>query len=107
MRGYDEIKEAYGSDKETMEEIVRHGCQSGVCQQHIYYADTIKFFDKHEDEITEYFNDYYDEDFLVNMFKEAGADLTYYKNQATWAYIEAICVDILTGVDEALLQPIS
>ncbi len=102
---YDEIIDTYSL--EDMHEIVSNGCQSGMCHEHIYYADTIKFFDNHEDEITEYFNDYYDEDFLVNMFKEAGADLTYYKNQAAWAYIEATCVDILSGVDEALLQPIS
>ena len=104
MRGYDEIVAAY--DKDTMEEIVTHGCQSGVCSQHIYYGDTIKFFDIHEDEIMDYFTDYYDTDFLVNLFKDADADLRCYKNAVTWAYIEAVSVDVLSDVHEALLQPV-
>jgi len=104
MRGYDEIIEAY--DKETMEEIVTHGCQSGVCSQHIYYGDTIQFYDNYEEEIMDYFTDYYDADFLVNLFKDADASLSVYKNSVTWAYIEAVCVDVLSDVHEALLQPI-
>ena len=104
MRGYDEIIAAY--DKETMEEIVTHGCQSGVCSQHIYNGDTIKFYDNHEDEIMDYFTDYYDTDFLVNLFKDADASLTHYKNSVTWEYIEAVSVNVLSDVHEALLQPI-
>ena len=104
MRGYDEIIAAY--DKETMEEIVTHGCQSGLCSQHIYYGDTIKFFDNYEEEIMDYFTDNYDADFLVNLFKDADANLRFYKNNVAWAYIEAVCVDVLSEVDEALLQPI-
>ena len=104
MRGYDEIIAAY--DKETMEEIVTHGCQSGLCSQHIYYGDTIKFYDNYEDEIMDYFTDNYDSDFLVNLFKDADASIDIYKNSVTWAYIEAICVDVLSDVHEALLQPI-
>tara|TARA_Y100001970_G_C13927024_1_gene696284 strand:+ start:186 stop:500 length:315 start_codon:yes stop_codon:yes gene_type:complete len=104
MRGYDEIIAAY--DKETMEQIVTHGCQSGVCSQHIYYGDTIKFFDNYEEEIMDYFTDNYDADFLVNLFKDADANLRFYKNNVAWAYIEAVCVDVLSEVDEALLQPI-
>ena len=107
MRGYDEIIAAY--DKETMEEIVTHGCQSGVCSQHIYYGDTIKFYDNYEEEIMDYFTDNYDADFLVNLFKDADASLTHYKNSVTWAYIEAVSVDVLSDVTEsteALLQPI-
>ena len=104
MNAIETIKEAY--DLETCQEIVTHGCQSGVCFEHIYYVDTIEFFDKYEDEIMDYFRDNYDADFLVNLFKDADADLRCYKNSATWAYIEAVCVDVLSEVDEALLQPI-
>ena len=104
MRGYDEIIATY--DKETMEEIVTHGCQSGVCSEHIYYADTIKFYDKYEDEIMDYFTNNYDSDFLVSLFKDADASLTVYKNSVTWAYIEAISVDVLSEVHEALLLPL-
>ena len=55
QRGYDEIIATY--DKETMEEIAGHGCASGVCFKHIYYGDTIAFYDKYEDEILDYFTD--------------------------------------------------
>ena len=100
MRGYDEIIDTY--DKEAMEQIANHGCSSGVCFQHIYYGDTVRFFDNYEDEITDYFRDNYDVDFLVNLFKYADADVTSYKNDAAWAYIEAVCFD----VTESLLQPV-
>jgi len=97
MRGYDEIIATY--DKETMEEIVRHGCASGVCSQHIYYGDTVAFYDKYEDEIMDYFTDNYDADFLINLFKDADACLTSYKNSVCWAYIEAISMDVTSKLE--------
>ena len=98
---YDEIIATY--DKETMEEIASHGCSSGVCFKHIYYGDTVRFYDKYEDEIIDYFTDYYDDDFLVGLFKDANASLDLYKNYVTWAYIEAISMDVISN--ESLLQP--
>ena len=99
QRGYDEIIATY--DKETMEEIVRHGCKSGVCSQHIYYGDTINFYDKYADEILDYFGESYDDDFLVGLFKDANADLDCYKNSVTWAYIEAISCDVTCEMEVA------
>ena len=93
MRGYDEIIAAY--DKETMEEIVTHGCQSGVCSQHIYYGDTIKFYDTYEDEITEYIRDAYSTNFLVEMFSDSDATLSLYKNSVTWCFIEMIAFEVV------------
>ena len=101
QRGYDEIIATY--DKETMEEIANHGCASGLCFKHIYYGDTVRFYDKHEDEILDYFRDNYDTDFLVTLFKQSDGILNYYKNYVTWAYIEAISFNIVE--DESLLQP--
>ena len=101
MRGYDEIIATY--DKETMAEIANHGCSSGVCFKHIYYGDTIAFYDKYEDEILDYFTDYYDTDFLVNLFKDADASLTHYKNSVTWAYIEAVSFDVVSDIKEPAL----
>ena len=83
-------------DKETMEEIAGHGCASGVCHQHIYYGDTVAFYDKYEDEITDYFRDNYDADFLVTLFKNADGYLRHYKNDVAWAYIEAISFDVIS-----------
>ena len=100
MRGYDEIIATY--DKETMAEIANHGCSSGVCFKHIYYGDTVAFYDKYEDEILDYFTDYYDTEFLVNLFKDADANLTVYKNNVTWAYIESVA---FTVTEDALEEP--
>ena len=103
---YNEIIATY--DKETMEEIANHGCASGVCFKHIYYGDTVRFYDKYEDEILDYFTDYYDTDFLVDLFKDADANLTNYKNSVTWAYIESIAFNLVDGeryCNESLLQP--
>ena len=88
---FDTILNTY--DLETCKEIVNHGCESGVCSQHIYYADTIKFFDNYEEELTDYFTDNYDWDFLVNLFKDADADLAVYKNSVTWAFIELTAME--------------
>ena len=96
---YDEIIETY--DKETMEEIANHGCASGVCFKHIYYGDTVRFYDKYEDEIVDYIRTTYETDFLVKLFNEACADLDCYKNNVTWCYIEMIAFE----VTESLLQP--
>ena len=96
MNAITKIKETY--TVEEFKEIANHGCQSGVCSQHIYYADTIKFFDNYEEEIMDYFTDNYDADFLVNLFKDADASLRIYKNAVTWAYIEAISMDVISDV---------
>ena len=89
-------------DMDTLKEIANHGCGSGVCSQHIYYGDTIKFFDKYEDEITEYFNDNYGTEFLVDLFAQNDADLDYYKNDVTWAYIESVAFQV---TEDALEEP--
>ncbi len=95
---FDIIKDTY--DYETCKEIVNHGCQSGVCHEHIYYGDTNRFYDNHEDEILDYFTDSYDDDFLVGLFTSAGCSLSLYKNYVTWAYIEAIACDVTSELDE-------
>ena len=88
MNATNKLKEIY--TLEDFKEIADHGCQSGVCHKHIYYADTIKFFDNHEDEIVEYISDNYGTEFLVELFEKADADLGVYKNNVTWCFIEMI-----------------
>ena len=94
MNAIDEIKEAY--TLEDFKEIAGHGCASGVCFKHIYYGDTVAFYDKYEEEILDYFTDNYDKDFLVTLFKQSEAILDYYKNYVAWAYIEAISFDVIS-----------
>ena len=82
-------------DMDTLKEIADHGCGSGVCSQHIYYGDTIKFYDTYEDEITEYIRDAYSTNFLVEMFSDSDATLSLYKNSVTWCFIEMIAFEVV------------
>ena len=101
MNAIQEIKETYSL--EDFQEIANHGCQSGVCSQHIYYGDTISFFEKYEDEITDYIEFNYGTEFLVDMFKDADASLTVYKNDVVWCFIEMIAFEVTE--DEAAQLP--
>ena len=92
---FDNIKEIY--DYEDSKEIVNHGCQSGVCFQHIYYGDTIKFFDNHEDEIIEYIADTLGGDMNEQLWNDNPCHINGYKNQTVWAFIELVA---MTTVDE-------
>ena len=87
-------------DREQMQEIVNHGCVSGVCTQHIYYGDTISFFNKYEDEIFSELEDRYGTDTLVELFTAADAQLDQYKNDVVWLYIEDVCSIVLTTLEE-------
>ena len=91
MDAIQEIKETY--TLEEFKEIADHGCQSGVCSQHIYYGDTIQFYDTFETDILESFSDEYSTELLVGLFRDADADLTAYKNHVVWAFIEQVAFE--------------
>ena len=103
MNATEKIKNDYTF--EELKEIANHGCESGVCTKHIYYGATIKFFDTYEAEIIPYFIDEYGDEFLVDLFKESllGGDLTIYKNNVCWAFIESVAFEVEY---ESLLQPV-
>ena len=91
MNATNELKEIY--TLEDFKEIANHGCESGVCSQHIYYGDTIKYYDKYEDEIMDELVLNYGTEFLVDLFKDADAVLHIYKNSVTWAFIELTAIE--------------
>ena len=91
------IKDTY--DIETLKEIVDHGCQSGVCSQHIYYGDTIEFFDTYEDEIVEFIADELGSDSLTDLF-DATKDVSTYKNDCTWTFIELVAMHVVDEVED-------
>ena len=95
---FNEITNTY--DHEQMQEIVNHGCVSGVCSKHIYYGDTITFFDKYEAEILSELEDRYGTDTLVELFTKADASLDHYKNDVVWLYIEDVANIVLTTLEE-------
>ena len=93
MNATEKILQTY--NKEELKEIADHGCQSGVCSQHIYYGDTIQFYETFETNILDELTLNYGTEFLVDLFKDADADLTYYKNAVCWAYIEMVAMDTI------------
>ena len=99
---FDTIKDQY--DIDTLREIFEHGCSSGVANNHIYYYQTTKVFDQYEDDIVDYLSDNFGEEFLVNMFKEANASLTLYKNGMCWAYIECIAGQIVEEYENTTIE---
>ena len=94
----DNIKSTY--DYETCKEIVDHGCQSGVCSQHIYYGDTIKFFDTYEDEVTDYIKDCLGVEALSEILEANDGSLDLYKNDMTWTFIEFVAMEVVDAKEE-------
>ncbi len=97
---YDAIVDTY--DIETLNEINDHGCQSGVATSHIYYKDTVEFYETFEDELIDYLESTYGFELLVDLFKKANCDLDVYKNSVTWCYIELIASEIVDTENEEL-----
>ena len=85
---------------ETLKEIADHGCQSGVCSQHIYYGDTVRFYETFETHILDELTLNYGTEFLVELFKDADADLTHYKNAVCWAFIEMVAFEAVEESQE-------
>ena len=50
-------------------------------------------YEKYEDEIVEYIESEYGTEFLVDMFRDADASLTHYKNSVSWCFIEMIAME--------------
>ena len=88
-------------DQEQLQEIADHGCISGVCSKHIYYADTIAFFDKYEGEILDLIHVRYGVDELVSIFKRSEACYDMYRNECTWLFIESVATDVIIDNEES------
>jgi len=97
---FDTIINTY--DYETCKEITRHGCQSGVCSEYIYYADTIKFFDTHTDEVTEFIIDVLGVEALSETLKKNDGNLDMYKNDLTWTFIELVAMHVVDDYEDAV-----
>ena len=88
-------------DQQQLQEIADHGCESGVCSEHILYADTISFFDKYEGEILDLIHDRYGVDELVSIFKRSEADYDMYRNECCWLFIENVACDVIIDNEES------
>tara|TARA_R100000781_G_scaffold11988_1_gene10810 strand:+ start:136 stop:600 length:465 start_codon:yes stop_codon:yes gene_type:complete len=96
--GRDSLLETY--DLETITSIADNGCESGVCSQHIYYADTIGFFEKYEAEVLDLIHVRYGTDELVEIFKRSEADYDMYRNECTWLFIENVAQDHVMELEQ-------
>ena len=90
-------------DQEQLQEIANHGCESGMCSEHLYYADSIAFFDKYEGEILDLIHDRYGVDELVSIFKRSEADYDIYRNDCCWLFIENVATDVVIDNEESQL----
>ena len=85
---FNTIKEQY--DINTLREIRDHGCASGVANNHIYYTQTVSFFDIHEDEMIEYIADTLGGEVNEEVWYNNSNNITGYKNDLVWLYIELV-----------------
>tara|TARA_R100001132_G_scaffold18659_1_gene16444 strand:+ start:112 stop:447 length:336 start_codon:yes stop_codon:yes gene_type:complete len=75
-----------------IKDISKHGCSGGFGGL-IYYNETVRFHDEHEEEIWDLLNEYAEEeglklvDKLAQVSKDAGS-LTQLKNQLVWWAVE-------------------
>ncbi len=102
---FDSIKKQY--DIDTLREISDHGCVSGVANHHIYYNQTVSFFDDNEEEIVEYISDNLGEDVLVECFKESKANLTLYKNAICWCFVELVAMQLVDEFESTTNEELS
>ena len=94
-------------DIDTLREIMNHGCVSGVANHHIYYNQTVSFFDDNEEEIVEYVSNNLDEDYLVECFKNSNGDLTTYKNEMCWTFVELVAGQLVDEFESTTLEELS
>ena len=87
------LKEAY--DLQTCKEIIKHGCVSGVCHNHIYYSQSCSFYDLYEAEVLSIVMEAFGDNYPACLFVENDYDLVGYKNAMVWCAIECFAYDEL------------
>ncbi len=102
---FDSVRDSY--DIDTLREIVNHGCSSGVANQHIYYSETISFFDNYEDEIIDYIGDTLGSEFNEELWNNNSCNITGYKNDTTWCYVELVASQLVDEYEDTTNQELS
>ena len=99
---FDVIKNEYTIDE--LNDIVEHGCVSGCAHSHIYYSDTVSFFDLYSDDICEYITDAIGSEFLTETFDNNEGNLTGYKNDIVWTFIELYAMELIDNINNEELE---
>ena len=87
------IKETYSLD--ILEQIMERGCASEAAKEHVYYPQTVKFYDDYSDEICDYIRDGLGAEELVRIFENNEGIIEGYKNDIVWTYIELLALEIV------------
>ena len=94
----EEILQTY--DRLQLRDISEHGCITGAATCHIYYKDTLDFFNKYDEEIQDDLMARYGEDYLV-AFAKGVEDIATMQNNMVWDFIESVATsmqDLATAV---------
>ena len=102
LSAFETIKNEY--DIDTLREIRDHGCVSGVANNHIYYTQTVKFFDEHEDEMFDYINDIYGEEITAEVWENNPNNIRGYKNELVWTYIELVANTLVEQYEDITFE---
>ena len=99
---FDVIKNDYTI--EELNNIVEHGCISGCASNHLYYSDTVSFYDEYSEEISDYIRDAIGSEFLTETFDNNEGNLTGYKNDIVWTFIELYAMELIDNIDNEELE---
>jgi len=105
QHAFNSVKESY--DIDTLREIVEYGCQGGAANQHIYYSDTLTFFDHFENEIIEYIADTLGDEFNEELWNNNPCNWTGYKNDTVWTFIELVASQLVDEYEDTTCQELS
>jgi len=87
----DEILQTY--DRLQLRDISEYGCATGTATSHIYYSDTLEFFQKHDEEIQDDLMARYGDDFIM-LFARDVQDVATMQNNMVWDFIESVACSV-------------
>ena len=99
---FDVIKNQYTIDE--LNDIVEHGCASGCANNHIYYSDTVSFFDLYADDICAYIRDAIGYEFLTETFDNNEGNIDGYKNDIVWTFIELYAMELIDNINNEEME---
>ncbi len=102
---YETIKETY--DIDTLREITEHGCHTGVAHDHVYYRDTVEFFDTFEDELIEYIADILGGEYNEEIWQRNSCHIDGYKNDTVWCFIELVASLLVDEYEDTTCEELS
>lgn len=97
-------------DKETIADVVLHGCQGGTISELIYYTDTVAFYEKYKNEIWDRLWNTYEEfgfesvlHFIASFHgaNDVGSD-DQFSNLLAWYACEEVCREIMRDEERDL-----